>query len=329
MLPAPDEPKFSLPGWSRAYCTSSASEWTGTPGCTTTTSGTLTTEVMNARSLRGSYGILLMVKGAIATEDPLLRATVYPSAGAFAAASPPMTPPPPPRFSTTTVCPRFADMPCARTLPKMSDGPPAGNGTMSRSGLEGKLCASAGEAAPAAAVSASMHRRAKLSAKPIFRACPVPGARYVDCLIAHVSCRPTHASSRPHRDGGAAGRGSLASAPRHGKYPVSFLSGSCGGKHTMNVRTAVSSDAEAPAAIPVAGLAVKRWVQLLLGVICMMSISSPQYVWTLFTRPLTAKLGVTLAAVQWTFSLLIVLQTFLSPLQGYLIDRFGPKVLLG
>ena len=72
-----------------------------------------------------------------------------------------------------------------------------------------------------------------------------------------------------------------------------------------------------------------RWFQLGLGLVCMMAISSPQYVWTLFTKPLTAKLGVTLAVLQWTFSLLIVLQTFLSPLQGYLIERFGPRTLLG
>jgi MFS transporter, OFA family, oxalate/formate antiporter len=71
-----------------------------------------------------------------------------------------------------------------------------------------------------------------------------------------------------------------------------------------------------------------RWVQLLLGVIAMMSISSPQYVWTLFTGPLNAKLGTTLAEIQVTFSLLIVLQTFFSPFQAYLVDRFGPKLLI-
>ena len=71
-----------------------------------------------------------------------------------------------------------------------------------------------------------------------------------------------------------------------------------------------------------------RWIQLVLGVICMMAISSPQYVWTLFTKPISAKLGVSLAELQVTFSLLIVLQTFLSPLQGFLADRFGPKRLL-
>jgi MFS transporter, OFA family, oxalate/formate antiporter len=71
-----------------------------------------------------------------------------------------------------------------------------------------------------------------------------------------------------------------------------------------------------------------RWVQLVLGLLCMMAISSPQYVWALFTKPLTDALGVTLVEVQVTFSLLIILQTFLSPWQGLLIDRFGPRILL-
>jgi MFS transporter, OFA family, oxalate/formate antiporter len=71
-----------------------------------------------------------------------------------------------------------------------------------------------------------------------------------------------------------------------------------------------------------------RWMQLLFGLICMMAISSPQYVWTLFTKPLTAKYGVALSALQITFSLLIVLQTFFSPFQGSLVDRFGPRRLI-
>lgn len=71
-----------------------------------------------------------------------------------------------------------------------------------------------------------------------------------------------------------------------------------------------------------------RWVQLVFGVVCMMAISSPQYVWTLFTKPLAAKYGVPLASLQITFSILIVLQTFFSPFQGSLVDRFGPRVLI-
>jgi MFS transporter, OFA family, oxalate/formate antiporter len=71
-----------------------------------------------------------------------------------------------------------------------------------------------------------------------------------------------------------------------------------------------------------------RWSQLILGVIAMMAISSPQYVWTLFTGPLNQKLGTTLVQLQWTFSLLIILQTWLSPFQAYLVDRFGPRRLI-
>jgi oxalate/formate antiporter len=69
-------------------------------------------------------------------------------------------------------------------------------------------------------------------------------------------------------------------------------------------------------------------VQLVLGLIAMGAISSPQYVWTLFTGPLNQKLGTTLAELQFTFSLLIILQTFFSPFQAFLVDRFGPKLLI-
>ncbi len=72
----------------------------------------------------------------------------------------------------------------------------------------------------------------------------------------------------------------------------------------------------------------QRWIQLAVGLVCMMAIASPQYVWTLFTKPLTAALGVPLSSLQITFSLLIILQTFLSPFQGFLIDRFGPRRMI-
>jgi MFS transporter, OFA family, oxalate/formate antiporter len=71
-----------------------------------------------------------------------------------------------------------------------------------------------------------------------------------------------------------------------------------------------------------------RWVQLGLGLVCMMAISSPQYVWALFTKPIGTALAVSPAALQVTFSLLIVLQTFFSPAQGWLVDRFGPRLLI-
>jgi OFA family oxalate/formate antiporter-like MFS transporter len=79
---------------------------------------------------------------------------------------------------------------------------------------------------------------------------------------------------------------------------------------------------------PLAQALKSRWWQLLCGVICAMVASNPQYLWTLFTRPLTTQLGVSLPSLQVTFSILIVCQTFLSPLEGLLIERFGPRWLL-
>jgi MFS transporter, OFA family, oxalate/formate antiporter len=57
-----------------------------------------------------------------------------------------------------------------------------------------------------------------------------------------------------------------------------------------------------------------RWGQLLAGFIVMMTISSPQYVWTFFTSPFQTATGALLSDVQWTITILIVLQTWLSPL---------------
>jgi len=71
-----------------------------------------------------------------------------------------------------------------------------------------------------------------------------------------------------------------------------------------------------------------RWWQLAFGLVAMMSISSSQYAWAMFVKPLQASLGTSLAAIQVTFSILIVLQTWLSPLQGYLIQKFGPRLLI-
>ena len=71
-----------------------------------------------------------------------------------------------------------------------------------------------------------------------------------------------------------------------------------------------------------------RWVQLVLGLIVMMTISSPQYVWTLFTKPLATTTGEALPALQVTFTMLIVLQTFFSPVQGWLIERFSAKAMI-
>jgi oxalate/formate antiporter len=72
----------------------------------------------------------------------------------------------------------------------------------------------------------------------------------------------------------------------------------------------------------------RRWTQLVLGLVVMMTISSPQYVWTLFAKPFQAATHASLAAVQVTFTVVVVLQTFFSPVQGILIDRFSPRLMI-
>ena len=77
-----------------------------------------------------------------------------------------------------------------------------------------------------------------------------------------------------------------------------------------------------------ASAANTRWTQLGLALLVMMTISSPQYVWTLFTKPLAGVTGASLPALQVTFTLLIVLQTFFSPAQGWLIEKFSPRIMI-
>ncbi|MFY9680553.1 MAG: oxalate/formate MFS antiporter [Candidatus Sulfotelmatobacter sp.] len=72
-----------------------------------------------------------------------------------------------------------------------------------------------------------------------------------------------------------------------------------------------------------------RWVQLVAGIIAMMAIANLQYAWTLFAKPLQAHMHVTLTAIQWTFALFIALETWLVPFEGYLVDRIGPRLMLG
>jgi len=72
-----------------------------------------------------------------------------------------------------------------------------------------------------------------------------------------------------------------------------------------------------------------RWVQLIAGIVAMMAIANLQYAWTLFTTPIQQHLHVSLVAVQWTFTLFIALETWLVPFEGYLVDRIGPRFMLG
>ncbi|BBC80036.1 oxalate/formate MFS antiporter [Acetobacter orientalis] len=71
-----------------------------------------------------------------------------------------------------------------------------------------------------------------------------------------------------------------------------------------------------------------KWQQMIAGLLCMGAISSPQYVWTLFTPVLKTDFNTNAAALQITFSLLIVLQTLFSPIQGWIAQHIRPRSLI-
>jgi MFS transporter, OFA family, oxalate/formate antiporter len=85
--------------------------------------------------------------------------------------------------------------------------------------------------------------------------------------------------------------------------------------------------AEASTVQAVDRLALTRWIQLFLGVVCMVAIANLQYGWTLFVNPIDQMHGWGVTAIQLTFTIAITTETFLVvPLGGRLVDRFGPKL---
>jgi OFA family oxalate/formate antiporter-like MFS transporter len=71
-----------------------------------------------------------------------------------------------------------------------------------------------------------------------------------------------------------------------------------------------------------------RWVQLVLGIICMAMIANLQYGWTLFVNPIDAKYHWGKAAIQLSFSVFVLVETWLVPVEGWLVDRFGPRPVI-
>lgn len=67
------------------------------------------------------------------------------------------------------------------------------------------------------------------------------------------------------------------------------------------------------------------WTQLAIGIICMASVANLQYGWTLFVNPMDAKYHWGRASIQIAFTIFVLLETWLVPVEGYLVDRFGPR----
>jgi OFA family oxalate/formate antiporter-like MFS transporter len=73
---------------------------------------------------------------------------------------------------------------------------------------------------------------------------------------------------------------------------------------------------------------VARFWMLLPCIFAMLAIANLQYAWTLFTTDLTKAFHARLDAVQWTLTFFIIAQTALFPLNAYLIDRLGPRLII-
>src|SRR5271155_3035131 len=87
--------------------------------------------------------------------------------------------------------------------------------------------------------------------------------------------------------------------------------------HKENYKMNETPNAKSPLANP--------WIQLIIGVICMAAVANLQYGWTLFVNPIDAKYHWGRAAIQVAFTLFVLIETWLVPVEGYLVDRFGPR----
>jgi OFA family oxalate/formate antiporter-like MFS transporter len=71
-----------------------------------------------------------------------------------------------------------------------------------------------------------------------------------------------------------------------------------------------------------------RWGQLLIGIVCMAMVANLQYGWTLFVGPIGDKYHWTKASIQVAFTIFVLTETWLVPIEGYLVDRFGPRAVI-
>lgn len=71
-----------------------------------------------------------------------------------------------------------------------------------------------------------------------------------------------------------------------------------------------------------------RWVQLAMGVVCMAMIANLQYGWTLFVDPIDQKHDWGRSAIQLAFTLFVVTETWLVPVEAWFVDKYGPRAVV-
>jgi len=71
-----------------------------------------------------------------------------------------------------------------------------------------------------------------------------------------------------------------------------------------------------------------RWLQLAAGVVCMAMIANLQYGWTLFVDPIDAKYHWGRASIQTAFTIFVLVETWLVPVEAWFVDKYGPRVMV-
>ena len=89
----------------------------------------------------------------------------------------------------------------------------------------------------------------------------------------------------------------------------------------------MTATTQATGSTPVEG-AYFRWLQLAMGIVCMAMIANLQYGWTLFVDPIDAKYHWGRAAIQLAFTLFVVTETWLVPIEAWFVDKYGPSIVI-
>jgi OFA family oxalate/formate antiporter-like MFS transporter len=71
-----------------------------------------------------------------------------------------------------------------------------------------------------------------------------------------------------------------------------------------------------------------RWLQLVIGIVCMAMVANMQYGWTLFVGPIDATHQWGRASIQVAFTIFVLTETWLVPVEGWFVDKFGPKIVV-
>jgi OFA family oxalate/formate antiporter-like MFS transporter len=82
------------------------------------------------------------------------------------------------------------------------------------------------------------------------------------------------------------------------------------------------------AIFPSSAGSVNRWTQLVMGIICMVMIANLQYGWTYFVDPMDARHHWGRTDIQIAFTIFVATETWLVPVEGWFVDRFGPRLVV-